>query len=181
MRENHMARIPATIGRVLEFMPVGEAMSGMVVRDQPLDAHVAFVHPAKEGEPDFVNLMVVDADGHPHSRTHVRLVQAGEEPPVDRSYCRWMVYQQGQAAKTEDVAGKLAKRLEELELAVARLTDRVLAASPQPIAEPPFVAPSNLPPTTFTPGPGVVTQEPSNAGAGSLTGTVSTSGLTPGQ
>ena len=48
-----------------------------------------------------MNLSVIDANGVPHSRTSVELIQDACPAPGGASYCEWMPYQKGQAAKTE--------------------------------------------------------------------------------
>jgi len=45
-----------------------------------------------------VNLSVFDSNGVSHSRTSVKLVQAGEAKPEHGYFCEWMPYQVGQAA-----------------------------------------------------------------------------------
>jgi hypothetical protein len=54
-----------------------------------------------------VNLAVFDANGNPHSRTSVLLVQPESETPA-AGYCCWMPYQVGQAAKTEQLEKQLS-------------------------------------------------------------------------
>ncbi len=70
---------------------------------QTLAALIAHVHSDK-----MVNLMVIDANGHPHSITSVDLIQEGDTKPEWGNYCEWMPYQKGQAAKTEQAEKKLA-------------------------------------------------------------------------
>lgn len=48
-----------------------------------------------------VNLIVFGHDGAIMPMTDVPLVQQDDEAPFDRSYCEWMPYQKGQAARTE--------------------------------------------------------------------------------
>ena len=55
-----------------------------------------------------VNLVVFDSNGGIHPKTNVTLRQSEDEAP-QVSFCEWMPYQQGQAAKTE----ALEKKLEE--------------------------------------------------------------------
>lgn len=78
--------------------------------DQPLPAIVIYVHN------DYaVNLCVFDANGVPHGRSSVVLVQPGQPAP-HAGYCEWMPYQKSQAAKTEALAETLAftqRRMEE--------------------------------------------------------------------
>lgn len=88
------AAIRPTVGRVVLFH---QGTAGVFPgSDEPRAAVVAHVH-----TPDLVNLCVFDANGSPHSRTSVPLVQEGETPPANGYYCEWMAYQKGQAAKTE--------------------------------------------------------------------------------
>jgi hypothetical protein len=81
--------IEPTVGRVVWFQP-----NDGDVLDQPLAAHVAYVHHSRS-----VNLMVIGHDGAPFPRLSVRLVQEGESPEVDEPFCEWMPYQLGQAKK----------------------------------------------------------------------------------
>lgn len=55
-----------------------------------------------------VNLTVFDPSGCVHSRTSVTLRQPEDEAPQG-SFCEWMPYQQGQAAKTEALGKKLSE------------------------------------------------------------------------
>lgn len=48
-----------------------------------------------------VNLVVFGHQGQQIPMLAVPLVQQDDEAPSDRSYCEWMPYQKGQAAKTE--------------------------------------------------------------------------------
>lgn len=92
--------IKPTVGRVVWYQPNdadAEKLGALAFgSSQPLAAHVAYVH-----SDIMVNLMVIDPNGNPHSRTSVRLVQAGELPLVGESFCEWMPYQVGQAKKHE--------------------------------------------------------------------------------
>jgi|SRR5215469_7360771 len=93
-----MTSITPTIGRIVWFYPVAQAENYMVrLSEQPMAASVCHVNP--DGS---VNLLVTDHDGRSWSIHEVPLVQAGEEPPPDQSYCSWMPYQIGQAKKTEE-------------------------------------------------------------------------------
>lgn len=98
--------INPTIGRVVHFNPtMGHAEKlGMVYRCQgtPMDAHIVYVWPS-----GLVNLAVFDHDGIPHAVTSVKLLQDADQAPLNEqgqlveSYCTWMPFQKGQAAKTE--------------------------------------------------------------------------------
>ena len=91
--------IKPTVGRVVWFHPsefTGEAGFARHPDGQPYAAIIARVW-----SNILVNLTVFDANGAAHSRTSVPLVQDGGGAPQDDSYCEWMPYQKGQAAKTE--------------------------------------------------------------------------------
>lgn len=91
--------ITPTAGRVVwYFKSPNENESGFARpanEATPLAAIIAYVHSDR-----MVNLTVFDANGVPHPRTSVPLVQEGDEIPGG-SHCEWMPYQKGQAAKTE--------------------------------------------------------------------------------
>lgn len=78
--------IKPTIGRIVWFYETADE-SG-----QPMAAQVCYVHNDK-----LVNLAVTDHHGQHMRRTSVTLVQDGELPMG--MHCRWMPYQQAQAAK----------------------------------------------------------------------------------
>ena len=91
--------IKPTVGRVVLFHPselTGEASFVRHPDDQPYAAIIARVW-----SDSMVNLTVMDANGDPHSRTSVPLVQDSDSRPGNGFYCEWMPYQKGQAAKTE--------------------------------------------------------------------------------
>lgn len=80
--------ITPTVGRVVWYH--NAAQQG------PFSAMIASVH-----SPRLVTLGGFDVDGTPFSATNVPLVQDGENPPLG-SWCEWMPYQKGQAAKTDE-------------------------------------------------------------------------------
>jgi hypothetical protein len=87
--------IKPTVGRVVWFYPskvTGEAGFASPVEGEPLAAIIAKVWNDK-----LINLTVFDANGVPHSRTSVALVQDGEPIPTNGYYATWMPYQVGQA------------------------------------------------------------------------------------
>lgn len=100
-------RIEPTVGRVVWYWPHPDTdllMPAMVILvGQPLRADVCAVN-----DDGTVNLAVNDAYGDAHQRLDVPLLQAGEAPPAGRSFCEWMPYQKGQAAKTEELEAKQA-------------------------------------------------------------------------
>lgn len=112
-----MSDINPTIGRVVHFNPTMSHADklGMVYRCQgtPMDAHIVYVWPS-----GLVNLAVFDHDGIQHAVTSVKLLQDVSQAPLNaqgqlvESYCTWMPYQKGQAAKTEQ-AEKAAQALGE--------------------------------------------------------------------
>jgi hypothetical protein len=118
--------IPPTIGRVVWFHPApnsGEATFATHHADGvPYAAIVAHVW-----SPSLVNLTVLDANGVPHSRTSVGLIQAGEPQPAD-AFCEWMPYQKGQAVRQDPAPTqhRQSSHRENLELSVAHaMADRV--------------------------------------------------------
>lgn len=90
--------IKPTVGRIVWYYPaVNCAESGFASNsgDQPLAAIIARVWHDR-----MVNLTVFDANGVPHARTSVPLLQDLEDSGTS-AFCTWMPYQKGQAAKTE--------------------------------------------------------------------------------
>lgn len=90
--------IKPTVGRVVWFYPaLNSAEQGFcrVSDGEPLAAIIARVWNDR-----LVNLTVFDANGVPHSRTSVQLVQDGDLANPNGYYAQWMPYQQGQAQKT---------------------------------------------------------------------------------
>lgn len=88
--------IEPTVGRIVWFYqtpPDGEAREAIVT---------------KVWTPRMVNLCVFEHDGTPRPTTSVRLLQDDEAPAGESSWCVWMPYQKGQAAKTEALEKKLA-------------------------------------------------------------------------
>lgn len=86
--------IEPTVGRVVWYYPAKNEPSGAASAG-PFAAIVARVLP----NGTHVNVMVIDPEGVPSNRTHVRLVQEGEELPAGDPYCAWMPYQIGQARR----------------------------------------------------------------------------------
>lgn len=94
-----MPTIKPTPGRVVWYYPaINSAELGFASApgDQPLAAIVAFVW-----SDSMVNLTVFDANGAPHSRTSVQLVQDVQGDRPASPYCTWMPYQKDQAAKAQ--------------------------------------------------------------------------------
>lgn len=121
------ATIHPTVGRVVWFYPAsGCAEAGFARHDigGPYAALIAHVW-----TDSLVNLTVLDANGTPHGRTSVPLLQAGQEAP-DYAFCDWMPFQKGQAAKTEQLearaaAPRITSPVTEQELAAAAVAPRV--------------------------------------------------------
>jgi hypothetical protein len=87
--------IGPTVGRIVHYYPsVGDNIAR--VEGQPLAAIVAFVHNDR-----MINIGAFDANGAHQPRCLIRLLQDDEQANVGESYCAWMPYQLGQAAKTE--------------------------------------------------------------------------------
>jgi hypothetical protein len=92
--------IAPTVGRVVWFHPAANAAEAGFARPEagtPLAAIVARVW-----SDTCVNLTVFDANGAPHSRTSVLVVQDGQPVP-DGYYCEWMPFQKGQAKVQNEV------------------------------------------------------------------------------
>ncbi len=85
--------ITPTVGRVVYFRPGNGARSRMFVRDStPLRADIVYVWNDRR-----VSLNVDDHEGKRHYFPDVILIQDGEIPPGDGSYCEWMPYQKAVA------------------------------------------------------------------------------------
>lgn len=97
--------IEPTVGRVVWFYPGSYDSLYGGTGQRPKAAIVAYVHSDR-----MVNLSVCDSNGNWHSRTSIRLFQPEDEVDQENTYCVWMPYQIGQAAKTEQLAEKLAER-----------------------------------------------------------------------
>lgn len=99
--------IKPTVGRKVWYRPQGPADDIMVrgaahpedgPLGAPLDATIVCVHSDTR-----VNLVVFDANGIMHQRCSIELVQPNCERMTTGSFCEWMPYQKGQAAKTEEI------------------------------------------------------------------------------
>jgi hypothetical protein len=92
-----LTKILPTVGRVVWITPLrvtGDYGFTHIDARKPLAAIVTHVF-----NDELLNLTVFDSNGVPHSRTSVRLVQAGEDRPEHAYFCEWMPYRVGQAAK----------------------------------------------------------------------------------
>ena len=96
--------IAPTVGRIVWYRPSSDEEIPKQADGQPLAAIVAMVWPGG----GMVNLSVFDANGFSRPRSKVPLVQENNEAPSG-SYCEWMPYQKGQAAKTEALEAALKK------------------------------------------------------------------------
>lgn len=87
--------IKPTVGRKVWYRPSEQDIKGGMVsgNSQPIDATIVFVHSDR-----MVNLALFDANGMPHQRTSVDLVQDdGGASNQGGGYCEWMPFQTGQA------------------------------------------------------------------------------------
>lgn len=100
--------IKPTVGRVVWFRPSPNSVEPSFIRHNDGQPYAATI--ARVWNDALVNLTVFDANGFPHSRTSVPLLQAGGGGfvPVGM-YCEWMPYQKGQAAKAEAAEKELAQ------------------------------------------------------------------------
>lgn len=94
--------ITPTVGRMVWYRPEGDSFEGIDCNGQPLAATVSHVWHDR-----CVNLSVCDPNGNWHGRTSVVLVQDDEPIPDTGSFCEWMPYQKGQAAKAEALEQQL--------------------------------------------------------------------------
>lgn len=86
--------------RHVHFIPWTEdAGGGVFSPGQPHAGVIAHVHSDR-----LVNLMVIDKNGQPLSRTSVPLVQPQDETPTGYDYCRWMPYTVEQEKKRQQQA-----------------------------------------------------------------------------
>jgi len=89
--------IEPTVGRVVHYY---DSKSG-----GPLAAHVAYVHTNR-----LVNLLVISPHGNTYGAQRVRLLQDDDKPEGEATWCQWMDYQKGQAAKTEALEKQLVSK-----------------------------------------------------------------------
>lgn len=94
--------IEPTVGRIVLFR--AKLLDNSHPKESPEQAAmIVKVHHER-----LVNLTIFGHNGHTVPMTSVRLVQPGDELPFDHSYCHWMDYQKGQAAKTEAAEARAA-------------------------------------------------------------------------
>ena len=108
-----MSHIKPTEGRIVLFCPTQQHAEwlrlNVISLHDPMAAMIAYVHPS-----GLVNLSVADHLGHQYGVQNVQLLQNADDAKFDsegrllESYCTWMPYQKGQAAKTEALESKLA-------------------------------------------------------------------------
>lgn len=95
--------IKPTVGRVVWFYPIGHPSLNLNNNlNAPLAAIIAYVW-----SDVLVNLAVFDCNGNSVPHTSIVLEQDEVPAPPGQSYCTWMPYQKGQAAKTEALEAKL--------------------------------------------------------------------------
>lgn len=112
MNPNTPALIRPTVGRVVLFYPDPRTSESNFIRPNPDEPCAAIITRVFWGD-RMVNLAVFDANGVPHSRTSVNLVQPMDPRPIDGgSYCTWMDYQVGQAARAEKAEAETQSALE---------------------------------------------------------------------
>jgi hypothetical protein len=96
--------IKPTVGRVVWFYSSSlDSQLGRYPNNEPMAALVT-----KVWSDSCVNLSIFDPNGNAHGRTSVYLWQGeAHGPRPDGSFCEWMPYQKGQAAKTEQLEKKI--------------------------------------------------------------------------
>lgn len=87
-----------TVGRVVWFYPASNTAESGFVRNESGGPYAAII--ARVWSDKLVNLTVFDANGTPHGRTSVALVQ-GDDAAPDCAFCGWMPFQKGQAARQD--------------------------------------------------------------------------------
>ena len=86
--------IAPSVGRIVWFYPTKDTKDAAGKDIQPHAAIVAFVHDDRK-----VNLSVIDHSGvFGGGFVEIQLMQEGDPEP-EKSHCRWMPYQLGQAKK----------------------------------------------------------------------------------
>lgn len=107
MTDPNKTIIPPTVGRVVHYYRDPRAgESDFAVNDDGLPYAAIIAHVWSD---TMVNLTVFDANGRPHSRTSVELVQGPQPARPAGAFCSWMPYQIGQAAKTEAAERRAAE------------------------------------------------------------------------
>jgi len=96
--------IKPTVGRVVYYRPCFEDMLAKT-EGEPLAAIIT-----KVWDDRMVNLIVFDQAGTPYGRTSIELIQPNDDLPEDGSYCHWMEYQIGQAAKNEELQAQMEEQ-----------------------------------------------------------------------
>lgn len=131
--------INPTVGRIVWFRFSEFARESGFARHRDGQPYAAII--TRVWSDTCVDLTVFDADGAAHSRTSVVLWQ-GEGVPFQSSYCEWMPYEKGQAAKADSVgqAKENAQHVypshrERLELELAQGAAMHLAQNPSQAAD----------------------------------------------
>ena len=103
--------IKPTVGRMILYTPPAwdkQGPKGMAVgTGKECAGIIVAVHGDK-----CINAVVFDGNGEAFSKTSVNLLQDDDKPYCDGEgndlggYCKWMEYQKGQAAKTEELEKK---------------------------------------------------------------------------
>lgn len=109
--------IKPTVGRVVWYRK-GTHEDLATIGDQPAAAIITGVW-----SDTCVNLVVFDANGDRHGRTSVLLLDENMERPLG-TFCEWMPYQKGQAAKTEAVEEALNRSIRDQIIEEAAAWDR---------------------------------------------------------
>lgn len=98
-------RIKPEVGRVVHYYPDDKQEELRGDTSQPCAAQICYVH-----SETCVNLSVTTHDGRQKAREHVPLLMDTDRPVEEGGYARWMPYQIGQAAKTEEFQSQLDRK-----------------------------------------------------------------------
>lgn len=112
--------IKPTIGRVV-WMYRPNIIAGFFThaRMEPYAAIVTGIQSGDDASEHYLNLAVFDDQGNIFQETGVKLIQDDSDP--GHRHAKWMPYQKGQAAKTDD----LTPRVVALEQALMSLTHQL--------------------------------------------------------
>jgi hypothetical protein len=130
-----MSFIKPTVGRVVWYIPKNVDNLEQHNND-PLKADIIAVH-----SPEEVSLFVISASGQTRyiSKAPLWQLESGKPKPEKGGYAMWMPYQLGQAAKTEEVLGRVRSSIGPEELIKGH-------APKEAVTDPPLAGQDTQPP-----------------------------------